>query len=35
MSRIARVISESGVHHILFRGVSQQNIFEEASDFEI
>ena len=34
MSRIARVISESGVYHILFRGVNQQNIFEEASDFE-
>ena len=34
MSRIARTISESGVYHILFRGVNQQNIFEEASDFE-
>ena len=34
MSRLARTISESGVYHILFRGVNQQNIFEEASDFE-
>jgi len=34
MSRLARTISESGVYHILFRGVNQQNIFEEASDYE-
>ena len=34
MSRLSRTISESGVYHILFRGVNQQNIFEEASDFE-
>ena len=34
MSRKARTISESGVYHILFRGVNQQNIFEESSDFE-
>ena len=34
MSRIARVISESGIYHILFRGVNQQNIFEETADFE-
>ena len=33
MSRLARRISESGVYHILFRGVNQQNIFEEAVDF--
>ena len=33
MSRLARTISESGVYHILFRGVNQQNIFEEAADF--
>lgn len=33
MSRAARVISESGVYHILFRGVNQQNIFEEDADF--
>ena len=34
MSRLARAISESGVYHILFRGVNQQNIFEEPVDFE-
>ena len=34
MSRLARTISESGVYHILFRGVNQQNIFEENADFE-
>lgn len=34
MSRHARTISESGIYHILFRGVNQQNIFEEAPDFE-
>lgn len=34
MSRLARNISESGVYHILFRGVNQQNIFEEDADFE-
>ena len=34
MSRLARAISESGVYHILFRGVNQQNIFEEATDYD-
>lgn len=34
MSRAARVISESGVYHVLFRGVNQQNIFEEKADYE-
>ena len=34
MSRLARTISESGVYHILFRGINQQNIFEEDSDFK-
>ena len=33
MSRLARTISESGVYHILFRGVNQQNLFEEKADF--
>lgn len=33
VSRPARNISQSGVYHILFRGVNQQNIFEEAVDF--
>lgn len=34
MSRLARTISGSGVYHILFRGVNQQNIFEENADYE-
>lgn len=34
MSRLARTIIESGVYHIFFMGVNQQNIFEESSDFE-
>ena len=34
MSILARAISGSGVYHILFRGVNQQNIFEEPADFE-
>ncbi len=34
MSRAARIISDSGVYHILFRGVNQQNIFEEKADYE-
>ena len=33
MSRLARNYSESGVYHIVFRGVNQQNIFEEKSDY--
>ena len=33
MSRLARTISKSGVYHILFRGVNQQNLFEEDADF--
>jgi len=34
MSRLARTISGSGVYHVLFRGVNQQNIFEENADYE-
>ena len=33
MSRTSRNYSQSGVYHILFRGVNQQNIFEEDADF--
>lgn len=33
MSRISRRYSQSGVYHILFRGVNQQNIFEEKADY--
>ena len=34
MGRILRAYSESGVYHILFRGVNQQNIFEEKADYD-
>ena len=34
MSRLSRSYSESGVYHILFRGVNQQNIFEEEQDYQ-
>ena len=34
VSRAARTMSRSGVYHILFRGVNQQNIFEEKADYE-
>ena len=31
--RLARQISESGLYHIVFRGVNKQSIFEEESDY--
>lgn len=34
MARAAREISETGLYHILFRGVNKQHIFEEATDYE-
>ena len=34
MSREARQISESGLYHIVFRGVNRQRIFEEKRDYE-
>ncbi len=30
----ARRLSESGIYHIVFRGINHQNIFEEEQDFE-
>ena len=33
MSRASRSYSQSGVYHILFRGVNQQSIFEEKADY--
>lgn len=33
MARLARQISESGLYHIVFRGVNRQRIFEEACDY--
>ena len=34
MSRAARSYSQSKIYHILFRGINQQNIFEEKADYE-
>ena len=34
MSRLAREISETGIYHIVFRGVNKQHIFEERRDYE-
>lgn len=34
MSRLARVISNTGIYHIVFRGVNKQHIFEERKDYE-
>ena len=33
MARLARQISESGLYHIVFRGINKQSIFEEAADY--
>jgi len=33
MARIARQISQSGLYHIVFRGVNRQHIFEEEADY--
>ncbi|MCL1848046.1 MAG: transposase, partial [Coriobacteriia bacterium] len=33
MSRQARQLSESGIYHIMFRGVNRCNLFEEEADF--
>ena len=33
MSRQKRQLSQSGLYHIIFRGISRQNIFEEAADY--
>ena len=33
MSRISRSYSQSGVYHVLFRGINQQRIFEETADY--
>ena len=34
MGRKARQKSQTGLYHIVFRGISRQNIFEEDSDYE-
>ncbi|WHH58554.1 transposase [Petroclostridium sp. X23] len=33
MSRSPRVLSQTGLYHIIFRGLNRQNIFEEDADF--
>ena len=34
MSRPARLLSETGLYHIVFRGLNRQNLFEEEEDYE-
>lgn len=34
MSRKARVKSESGIYHIMLRGINQQQVFEDTEDYE-
>ena len=33
MSRQSRRFSQSGMYHIIFRGINRQNIFEEERDY--
>ncbi|OGO81919.1 MAG: hypothetical protein A2Y18_08145 [Clostridiales bacterium GWD2_32_19] len=33
MARQARQYSQTGLYHVIFRGVNRQNIFEEEKDF--
>ncbi len=34
MSRKPRVLSKTGMYHIIFKGIGRQNLFEERSDYE-
>ena len=34
VSRPPRILSETGLYHIVFRGINRQNLFEEKSDYE-
>ena len=34
MPRQARIKSESGIYHIMLRGINQQQIFEDTEDYE-
>ena len=34
MSRPPRILSETGLYHIIFRGINHQNLFEEKQDYE-
>jgi len=33
VSRPPRILSETGLYHIVFRGLNRQNIFEEDKDY--
>ena len=33
MSRPPGVLSETGLYHIIFRGINYQNLFEEKQDY--
>ena len=33
VSRVTKVLSQTGLYHVIFRGINHQNIFEEESDF--
>ena len=34
MPRLARQLSQTGLYHIVFRGINRQNIFEEDTDYQ-
>lgn len=34
MSRPPRIMSETGLYHIIFRGINRQDLFEEKADYE-
>ncbi len=34
MSRPARILSKTGMYHIVFRGINRQDLFEEEKDYE-
>ena len=34
MSRPARILSETGMYHIIFRGINRQYLFEEEKDYK-
>ena len=34
LPRTAREKSQSGIYHVMLRGINKQNIFEEAEDYE-
>lgn len=34
MSRPPRVLSKTGLYHIIFRGINRQNLFEEEEDYK-